>query len=127
MVLSKLWNHLSENNRESHSSLSENTGVLNFLKMTTPRSALLQTVSILRERGISVKQEDLQPVFEGPTTSQDATRWVEECLGEDTLLSKEEAALHVPSLINNTDILIENLQVLQAREQWHREERRDKP
>jgi hypothetical protein len=61
--------------------------------MATSRSALQQTISILRERRIKVKQEDIQALFDDPETSEDATKWVEECLGETTLLTKEEATL----------------------------------
>lgn len=64
-----------------------------FLNMATSRSALQRTISILRERGAKFKQEDIQSLFEDPESGEDATRWVEDCLGETTLLTKEEATL----------------------------------
>jgi hypothetical protein len=69
--------------------------------MTTSRSVLEKTLvalQALQERGISAKREEVKALFDDPKDGKNATIWVEECLTEATLLSKEEAALYVQCL-----------------------------
>lgn len=54
------------------------------------QASLVQTV--LKERGILIKRDEIQSAFRGPDRDANAS-WVSKHLRDDTLLSKDELAL----------------------------------
>ncbi|KAI9843677.1 MAG: hypothetical protein M1837_006144 [Sclerophora amabilis] len=51
-------------------------------------------LTVLRDRDIPLTRDDVQWAFESPNTRLEVTRWVEEYLGTETLLSKEDLQLY---------------------------------
>lgn len=57
------------------------------------QEALQHLLAVLRERDIPFGRDDVRWAFESPDTKETVEKWVEEYLGSDTLLSKEELEL----------------------------------
>lgn len=53
--------------------------------------SLKHLLSVIRSRHIGLTDEDIRLIFN--TSREDATAWVNQCLGKETLLSFEEAQL----------------------------------
>lgn len=51
-------------------------------------------LTVLRDRQIPLGRDDVQWAFNAPNTKDMVVEWVEEYLGPDTLLSKEELDLY---------------------------------
>lgn len=52
---------------------------------------------VIEERQLSLTSDDYSWAFESAQTGEDAVQWVNEYLGHETLLTKEELELLVPS------------------------------
>jgi predicted HAD superfamily phosphohydrolase YqeG len=52
-------------------------------------------LNVLEERELHVDLDNVLAAFEDEGVKREAAAWVEECLNEDTLLSKEEWELYV--------------------------------
>jgi hypothetical protein len=52
-------------------------------------------ISALKDRDISPKRDDITAAFDDRTSSAEYTKWVQEHLTLDTLLSQEELRLYV--------------------------------
>ena len=60
----------------------------------SPDQAQQQVLRALDAHGVALKEEDIQWAFDAKTTQKSAVDWVEEFLGPETLLSKEELELY---------------------------------
>ena len=57
------------------------------------KEALTHLVQVLQTHGTTLTVEDVQWAFDNESTRDTVTSWVEEHLGQDTLLSPKEAHL----------------------------------
>lgn len=61
--------------------------------MMSPDQALRQLLYVIDTYGTSLTGEDVRWAFKAKSTQKNVVAWVEEYLGQETLLSKEEAEL----------------------------------
>ena len=59
------------------------------------KEPLEHLLTVLRERGIPLGRDDVQWAFQSQQTRDQVVKWVQEHLGSDTLLSKEELEMLV--------------------------------
>lgn len=52
-----------------------------------------KVIQAFKDRNLSFKRDDIEAAFKDPSTGPDNVKWVQEHLGPDTLLSREEATL----------------------------------
>jgi hypothetical protein len=64
------------------------------------KEALEHLLTVLRERGIPLGRDDVQWAFQSQQTRDQVVNWVQEFLGSNTLLTKDELEMLVlPSCI----------------------------
>lgn len=54
-----------------------------------------KVIQAFKDRNLPFKREDIEGAFKDPSAGPNNARWVQEHLGPDTLLSKEETTLSV--------------------------------
>ena len=59
-----------------------------------PSDPLEHLLFVLGERDIPLSRDDVQWAFDAPNTKEAVVDWVNEYLGADTLLSKDELELY---------------------------------